>query len=85
MRYKPKKRDMSSERGKYIQPLNQPNLSRSGGLFRKSFQWLIWNNFVNLPVRSAKMGRANMGRLAGVTNVMRSIVEEGSSILSRPS
>lgn len=26
-----------------------------------------------------------MGRLAGVTNVMRSIVEEDSSILSRPS
>ena len=61
MRYKPKKRDMSSERGKYIQLLNQPNLFRSGGLFRKSFQWLIWNNFVNLPVRSVKMGRAKMG------------------------
>lgn len=66
VRYKPKKRDMSSERGKYIQPLNQPNLSRSGGLFRKSFQWLIWNNFVNLPVRSVKMGRAKMGVRSGV-------------------
>ena len=51
----------------------------------KSFQWLIWNNFVNLPARSVKIGQVNMGRLAGVTNVMRSIVEEGSSILSRPS
>ena len=51
-------------------------------LFRS---WLIWNNFVNLPARSVKIGQVNMGRLAGVTNVMRSIVEEGSSILSRPS
>lgn len=37
-----------------------------------------------MPARSVKMGQANMGRLAGVTNVMRSIVEEGSSILPRP-
>jgi hypothetical protein len=36
------------------------NLSRSGVLFRKSFQWLIWNNFVNLPARSVKIGQVNM-------------------------
>ena len=53
-------------RKKSIQPLNLLNLSRSGGLFRKSFQWLIWNNFVNLPVRSVKMGRAKMGGRSGV-------------------
>lgn len=73
------------KREKSIQLLNPPNLYRSGGLFRKNFQWLIWNNFVNLPARSVKIGRANMGRLAGVTIVMRSNVEEGSSILPRPS
>lgn len=38
-----------------------------------------------MPARSVKIGRANMGRLAGVTIVMRSNVEEGSSILPRPS
>lgn len=38
-----------------------------------------------MPARSVKIWQANMGRLAGVTNVMRSIVEEDSSILSRPS
>lgn len=85
VRNKPKKRGMSSKREKSIQLLNPPNLYRSGGLFRKNFQWLIWNNFVNLPARSVKIGRANMGRLAGVTIVMRSNVEEGSSILPRPS
>lgn len=57
---KPNERDMSSERGKSIQPLNLLNLSRSGVLFRKSFQWLIWNNFVNLPARSVKIWQANM-------------------------
>lgn len=40
---------------KSMQPLNLPNLSRLGGLFRKSFQWLIWNNFVNQPARSVKI------------------------------
>ena len=66
MRSKPKKRDMSSTKEKSMQPLNLPNLSRLGGLFRKSFQWLIWNNFVNQPARSVKMGRAKMGVRSGV-------------------
>lgn len=52
VRNKPKKRDMSSKREKFTRLLNQPNLFRSGGLFRKSFQWLIWNNFVNQPAIS---------------------------------
>ena len=38
-----------------------------------------------MPSRSVKIGWAKMGRLAGVTNVTRGIVEEDSSILSRPS
>ena len=38
-----------------------------------------------MPALFMKIGRANMGRLAGVTIVMRSNVEEGSSILPRPS
>lgn len=38
-----------------------------------------------MPSRSVKIGWANMGRLDGVTNVTRGIVEEDSSIMSRPS
>ncbi len=38
-----------------------------------------------MPSQSVKIGRAKIGRLAGVTNVTRGIVEEDSSILSRPS
>lgn len=45
----------------------------------------IVNFLFNPPARSVKIGWANMGRLDGVTNVTRGIVEEDSSILSRPS
>lgn len=38
-----------------------------------------------MPALFMKIGRAKMGRLAGVTNVTRGIVEEDNSILSRPS
>ena len=34
---------MSSIKEKSMRPLNLLNLYRSGDLFRKNFQWLIWN------------------------------------------
>lgn len=37
-----------------------------------------------MPARYVNIGWANMGRLDGVTNVTCGIVEEDSSIMSRP-
>lgn len=53
VRSKPKKKDMSSIKEKSMRPLNLLNLYRSGDLFRKNFQWLIWNKKLSSCSRTA--------------------------------